>query len=613
MRKLVKIIFLTCFINALLCITVFASDGLKIVNWDIDANVLQNGDLEIKEDISFKFSKKYNGVYREINFKDTSKVSDIKVFENKDGIEYEFKNVTEGKNGEKEIFQISDKKNAKSIKIFSPAREGVKTFTLKYKVLNESVKYNDIGELFYQFIGKSNETHIEKLNINITFCKPIKKQDFNIFAHGPLNGEIRFVDDDTISLNVNKLNPNNIVASRILFPVDYIKDSTNYVNENASERIINQELSYAKKTQEKINKIGSLKKVGNYGSFAFMGISIVIMALVTIKFRRKITVDFNDFHGIIPEECTPAVASFVYNSSIASKDIISTMLDLCRKGYLTIEDVDKNKEDTLYVEVKKSKKRKINKKSHDYIVTNIREIDDSLLEHEKYFIKWIISTIGDGKSVTLKQIKEFSKKNSREFYSGYRNWITLIKVYVKSKDYFDNKAKKSGKWLLLFGLIEVAIGIMFMVFGSILGVVVLILGLIFMAWSVGLMYRKSDYGYVQAKRWNEFKNRVKKVNDENIERELSQYGLDECLVYGMSLGMSQAEINKFKPYIFSSQSYNNTYLWWYFAASTSKNTNYFNTSIDSVFSSVAPSTGSGGGFSSGGSSGAGGGGGAGGF
>ena len=60
-----------------------------------------------------------------------------------------------------------------------------KTFDLYYTIKNLCVKHNDVGELYYNFIGGKWECDINKLNIDIYL--PNNQDELKIWGHGPLN------------------------------------------------------------------------------------------------------------------------------------------------------------------------------------------------------------------------------------------------------------------------------------------------------------------------------------------------------------------------------------------------------------------------------------------
>ena len=146
--------------------------------------------LIISEDITFEFNEKFNGVYRDIVFDETSGISDIDVALVVSEDIIGFSHVEKAKNGEQGVYTVNEKNNKIAIKIFSPSKDETKTFRISYTVKNTAVKYNDTGELYYKFIGKENETPINNLIIDIYLPYEDRGNDVKVFAHGPLNGRI---------------------------------------------------------------------------------------------------------------------------------------------------------------------------------------------------------------------------------------------------------------------------------------------------------------------------------------------------------------------------------------------------------------------------------------
>lgn len=612
MKKIFKNLFIFLVFSLVFTVSISykvkAEDKLKITNWVINSEVLEDGTFSIKEDITFKFSDKFNGVYRDIGMRNTSEFSDLKVFQKIDGKEIEYKKVEKGNKGDNGVYQVNNQEdNNISVKIFSPSKNEEKTFILSYKILNESIKYADTAELFYKFIGEENKTHIDNLKINIKLPQLAEKDKVKIFAHGPVNGVINFIEDGLINLQVENIKDERYVAGRILFPREYIKNSKNLRNEEAYSRILNEELIYTKEVEKNIEGRKKRKEIGNYGSFMFIGLSLVFIILISVKLRRKDKFYENDYYGMLPKECTPAVASVEYSYYLGSKDIIATILDLARKGYLSIEKIEDTKEE-LFMENKKKKHNKNREKDKNYKIIKIKSTDSNLLEHEIFFIQWIIDKIGDYNYVTLSKVREYSKSNMNEFINDYKKWDKLAKDEVKKKGFFDEKGKRYGTFLILFSIVELFAGIIFLIFNSMYGLAAVIAGSILLVWGIVLLYRKSDYGYIEYMKWKKFRDKMKNMKKYDIEREFSDYAIDQWIIYAISLGIDEKKINSFKPYVMSSTAYNNSYLYWYFLYGNLGHSNSFNKSIDSAFGAGVPSTGSGGGVG-----GAGGGGGAGGF
>jgi len=134
-----------------------AKDDLYITDWLVEATILDNGDLSITEDITFEFNDEFNGVYRDIGLNKTSGVSDIDVQEITDNKSVLYEAVDSAKNGDSKVYTLKKSSNKMLVKIFSPSKNELKTFRISYIVKNVAIKYNDIAELYYKFLGDDNE------------------------------------------------------------------------------------------------------------------------------------------------------------------------------------------------------------------------------------------------------------------------------------------------------------------------------------------------------------------------------------------------------------------------------------------------------------------------
>ncbi|GAA0720828.1 DUF2207 domain-containing protein [Clostridium malenominatum] len=607
MKKYIKIITLLLIFTFIFTGKVEAKDNIEITNWNVKADVLDEGSIVISEYITFKFSGSYNGVFREIKTQDTDGIENLIVSEQ--GSISNFKEVKKGKNGDEGIYEVDKSKDGVNIKIYSPSKNTEKTFILSYKVKNVCKKYNDAGELYYSFLGKENKTLIHSFNVNINFPYNFHKDEVSIFAHGPLNGEIKFVNNSTINLNVKNVSEGNLVAGRIVFPKEYIKNSTNIVNKNGYNDIVEEEKGYARKIEENKVKKEKNKIFGKYISQFLSLLAFFIFVISKLKYRReKFSEDYISYG--LPEECTPAVLGYFYNFAVNSNTILATILDLNRKGYLNLEEIGGEEN---------SKGRK-KSKTKIYKISRIRQ-DAELLEHERFFMNWIIDEVGDGYYATTEGIKKYSEKHVSEFINKNTEWTKLIKEEVNNRGYYDLSARKYSIKLMIISAVMFALSIPLIVISGGYGVLSFALFLVLFLWSaIGLYNKKTPRGERQYEKWKRFKESIEKERKSEL---FSDYPMDKYFIYSLVLGIDDRKINGYKDYIENNSNYNNGYyntnsfLWFYFYAGMFNNKtgkNEFSSSIGSAFSSSTPSTGSGGGFSGGGGFGGGaGGGGAGGF
>ena len=258
--NLVALILLTLVFVTVFPKNVLAKESLTISKWQVDAVLARNGDLNITEAITFVFDDDFNGVFREIITKKTDGIENIFIGEIKNGKFSEYQKVNKAKNGDRGVYVIDKTKDKIELKIYSPADDEKKTFRLSYTVKNVAIKYNDSGELYYQFLGKENETPIDNFTIKITLPDTDNEDFTRVFAHGPLNGVINKLDAKTYEFSVTDIDKNVFIECRIVFPRDFINLSTNIKDYDNYDNILKEEAEYEKQLIEKAKR---KEKIGN--------------------------------------------------------------------------------------------------------------------------------------------------------------------------------------------------------------------------------------------------------------------------------------------------------------------------------------------------------------
>lgn len=563
-----------------------AEEDLIITRWIVDSEILENGDLRIVEDISFKFNRDFNGVFREIVLHGTDGIGNIRVAEFVGGNEEEYIQVDSAEKGDKGVFQVIDKGEFIYIQIFSPAEDESKTFRLKYTMKNVAVKYNDTAELYYKFLGEENETPIHYFTANIKLPGKISPNT-KIFGHGSVSGNIYFSDDDTVKAEAENVPKNTFVEVRILFPREYIPASTKAVNRNAYDEILDEEMSYIEELREREAIKAARKSLFNNISIMASAALALVLFLAFNKYRRRPDIFERLDNKIYPDDNSPAVVSLVLNGYQLPTAFTATILDLARRGFISIEDLGKYKGNNNFKLIKENK------------------TTDKLLDHEKYLLTWLFDEMGDGKTISTAEIELYRKMEGMKFYKGHSQWTKLVGEEAKKMGYYDNSTKKVSVLLLIISAIFFALSIISLVYEAFYGILLLALAAISFIFGLLLTSRKSDYGYVQVKKWKDFKKdlerRSKSLNIDNL-----WLSLDKALIYGLALGISFNYLRRFEKYY--PQSHSPGYWPYWFFLANSRGENAFGSSLNKSINSSSSSFGGGGGFSAGGGGGAGGGG-----
>lgn len=580
MKRVLFLIFIFIFIFA---IPSFADD-LIITNWDVESNLLENGDLVVSEDITFRFDHEFNGIFREIVLNNTDGIEGLEVYEvtRDNTIQYELNENADI--GDSNVYSTSLEGDTQLIQVFSPSEDEDKTFRFSYTVSNVAIIHSDTGEFYYKYLGEENETFIESFSATLSLPE-FHRDDIQIFAHGPLNGRIGFTEDNQVILNVEDVRANNFIEARVLYPTSYTPLSTR-TGDSDLNTILNQERAYQENIEEEIERRENRKNNLNYISLIVSGLGAVLVGFLYRLNRRNPKI-FSEMNNLIPEDITPAELNLFRNMTLTPRAITATIFDLARREYLTIED--------LY-----GKNKKL-----DLIFTRTDKNTASLTEHESYFMDWLFDDIGDGKSSSTKGINDARKKSAIKFNKKFQEWLKIVKEELHQRNYYDRKHRGTGVFLLILGIAFLIFGIVSVVTGALYSIALIVISVAMIIFSIVLITRLSDKGYIQKKLWDDFNKEVKGKNrNTNVS--------DKDLVYAVAMDNSVDDIDDYRS------GYSTSYFplyWGYFFMLNSSGGSVVDDSVNNSFygstgssSSSGSSFGGGGGFSGGGGGGAGGGG-----
>ncbi len=589
------IIFTLIFILVLLPMNVFAEESLSISKWIVASELMENGDLQITEDLTFVFKDEFNGVFRDIVLEGTDGISNIELFEIVDGMEVPYTLNQNAKKGDRNVFSSEEDNNSINLMIFSPSEDEEKTFRIKYTLLNVAVMHSDTGELYYKYLGDENKTPIDYFSVNLILPE-FNREDIKIFGHGPLNGTINFTDTDLIRLKVDDVPTRTYIEARILYPKDYTPLSNNTGNKDLNE-LLDEEASYAKGIEERERRKETNKGIFNKISIALIALGAVVSAFL-LKLTKRNPDIYNSMDSLNPKDISPAELNIFINQYADSRGLLATIFDLARREYISIDEIEISNE-----------KKKKSRKKEEFLFTRKNLLDNSLLDHESYLLDWLFNTIGDGNSLSTIDIEKYRTKKMMEFNKKQTEWIKLVKEQLDSRDYYDKKHKSTGLLSLILSIAIFIVGIISIVFGGLYGIGAILVSIILFIYGIWLMNRKSDEGYIQYGLWRDFKKEFDNYVDLDI-------GIpkDLTLIYAVALGLNMKKLEQQRI------SYGNDYYpmywgYWYFMHINKKGGSAFEDRFNNSFygstgtsNPNSTSFGGGGGFTGGGGGGAGGGG-----
>lgn len=227
-----------------------------------------------------------------------------------------YKKVQSASNGQNKRYTIENQDGVKRIKVYSPADTESKTFKLVYTLKDVCVKHNDVGELYYNFVGGGWEKTLKRVNIDIYLPNNQDEKSLKIFGHGPYQGTASIISKNHIKLNVTNVKPGQYVAARVVFDLSNISSASKSSNSEALLQIMNEEQAIYERKEQKENYT---KKV--YIFALILLIYWIILLFLFEKDKKYTTTAVDDME--LMNKYNPLLAGCIKESrTILARDLI---------------------------------------------------------------------------------------------------------------------------------------------------------------------------------------------------------------------------------------------------------------------------------------------------
>ncbi len=522
---------------------VWASDvSYDIKHYYIDANILENGDLEVSELLVLKGT--FNGYVRDITYKNSAltgsdygnnsiynasditlkgiyakKVSSVS-FETINDNDYIMLWSGQASNGGYIKSNIS---NGYSYKMYFRANNETVAFKIVYTVQDVAVLHKDVAELYWTFVGDGFTDSLSDVIVRVNLPSTDTSDNFRVWAHGDLTGEINKINDSYAEAKISKLDAYSSVDIRLTFsPTLLDQDSVlKTTNTEALDDIVSVEEKRAEQANLERMRIRNLY----YGTSIISILYIIILVMVWIYVYKKYDKEFkspftNQYNREFIDDYNVEVVDYLMNKKITPNAMSASILNLIYKKVIKVEEIPTDK------------------KKKEYKFTKLNE--DGINETEKTLLDFLFNKIGKDNTFTTKELQNYAKsaKTCEEFNSGYKSWERQVLKDAEAQEFFlkNGKAKGIGSLFLVIGLLLIIITGMLSIVNPLV-YICLILGIIFFVYTM-VFTKKSEKGVLHYSKWKAFKNFLKDFGKFDI-KELPEITLwERYMVYATVFGLS---------------------------------------------------------------------------
>lgn len=604
--------------------------GIKasgIGNYYLDATLKPNGDLEVKE--VFLLNGDYNGFERIINSKNDNlptftgdknsfEKSDIYnpdtiVIEEVGGISIPsrvdfsilkqspilFKKDDYSVKGDYGTYSITNSSNSYQVRIYNP-RSYQNAFYIKYTVKNLAVLHEDYGEVYWNIFSSELNESIHHLEMYVHLEG--NTNELRVWAHGPLNGESKMIDQETLYFEIDHLSGNTAFDIRTIFDKEVISESSKKSGVVALDNILEVEQDRADDANQKRNRT----KLIYYGLSALEGAWLLGLLILSYKMYQKYDKEYEpEFKGQyfrdFPKEYGPEIVGYLFHRQVNTNSLSAALLNLMAQKIISVEEIDKKNFQLTYI----PKERE-------------------LKESDQILIAWIFGKIGTNNQVTLKEIQNSAKKQYDSFLKNYEKWKNAVLKEAQEEQFFEDISDKKifAGFYSILGIVLSILSLTFtdQIIFPFLILIISIVGLIYFA----TMTKRTKSGNEDYAKWKGLRNFMNDFGNfkakELPEIQLWEKYLVYATVFGIAKKLSKQMEIKFQEMPESTYTAADFYFDAHYIHRMTHFSRTMNTSINSsmesarasyaaAHSSSSSGSGMGGGFSSGGGFGGGGGGG----
>lgn len=496
--------------------------------YDSSITVNQDGSLNVQETLVYVYDS--GSFHRGTRFWNTNRlegITDIQVAEiSSSGLEipyqqtsYDPDSSTSGTPGTFGVQDTSGRKSVRWVYPYTPQTPGyTKTFRLGYRVTGAVRVYSNRDEFDWYAVPNDWQGAIANSRVQVTF-----PQGFD--AGAAPGGAVRSVP---ANVEVSKAGSQiTWSATGDLLPTGF------EVGVQLPKGILNATTPSWQAAQDAQDAYNSgtrpLVDVGLLALsllLAVLGVLWVIRRWYT-KGRDKPVKLFSDYITEPPSNLPPGLVGTLIDESADVRDVIATVVDMGRKGNLTIQE---------------TQNRNFLTSSQDFEYRLVGNKVDYRFEQ-----MLLDSMFGGGNDVKLSDLKNTFYSKLPPIYDEMYNSLVALKYFPENPKTVRSRNFAAGFGLMVLGAvlfgIGITLGLVFTSTGFLPGVAVGLIGLVWLI-TARSMPRRTDFGAEETAKWRAFGNylsQIQKYTDVQAAADKFQ----QYLPYAVALGMEQQLIRQF--------------------------------------------------------------------
>lgn len=567
----------------------------------IRAVVDSSGGVWISESRTYTYKGRFSFATYELALRGIPDISNIEVSEGGRG----FSEIAPGDDARPGSFCVERKNDALHVRWNYEAKDETRTFELRFYLKGVAVAHADVAEFYYKFIGTGWDRQTGDVEVMVQLTAPVPINDVKAWVHGPLHGICAVLAAGLVRFEVAPLPKRTFWEGRVIFPKEVLSAAFSRTDRIALPTILEEERVWAEEANRA--REGAIRKVETQRAWREQNLpwliaanlgGVIFLFYLYNRFGRSL-IGTVRVEPSPPQDISPALANYYYaGSTLSAGALVSTLLDLARRGFLTIREESKDA-GFLGWHWKKQEYTLLFHKS------KINDGRSRLLRHELDLLRYLQDEIAQGaESIPFSAIV----KSRGKFQKWFRQWRKQIKTIVADKKYFDPESMRAAVRCCLGMLSLIGLGILATVKMGEAGIPFILSGVALAGLSLTII-RYSKETAVQRGRLLGFRGYLSRIaKNRSSGMSFNLQNLEPALIYAMAMDLPSGALKKLLHHVEHSLGAVN-YPWYIYGSTSHRHSGFaeaMSGMMTAASTTMSSASGAGGGASAGGGGGAGG-------
>lgn len=420
------------------------ADDYSVESVTIDATLQTDGSLVVQESRVFDFDGSFHGVYWEVPKGEyEGREIDAVISSVGELIGGQFVAFTEDYSGNNHTYQLTEYSDYVRVKLYSAHSNEDATFVINYTNTNLASRYDDISELYWEFVVEGGDVEFENVTCTVHLPVPDGKkvepeENVRAWGHGPLDASVHFDGEDVI-YTVPGVGTSEFAEARIVFPAEWLSDASSQGG-RMLQSILEEEQAWADEANARRERARKLTYGGGIVGILATLASIIVSLVTVSRYRKSHKPHFDDkYWRDVPSDDHPAVlGAFWRDGSPSDEDFTATLMRLSDLGAVKLE---------LVKTVSKGKFGRTKTKEDYRLTCDPKTADMQLDTVDRQTLLTLFDSIGryakphegddpNADIIYFDDLEKIGKKHPEQFSAAYDGWEAVVKAQMSTRRLF---------------------------------------------------------------------------------------------------------------------------------------------------------------------------------